>query len=113
MFFNLAFYYSHLDLRTYFPQFPIYVSPRDVDADPEQKLPDSEAKGFLVDTALLFIRASKGPCLPMPKPHLSTFRKAYEEFDYEISHKLACRLEEEIADSPSEGHSPFTRLRNK
>jgi hypothetical protein len=41
------------------PQFPIYVSPKDSNLDPDRTMPDSEARGVYVDTALLLARCTR------------------------------------------------------
>ena len=41
------------------PQFPIYVSPQDTNLDPDNTMPDSQARGVYVDTALLLARCTR------------------------------------------------------
>jgi hypothetical protein len=40
------------------PQFPIYVSPKDSNLDPDKTMPDPKARGVYVDTALVLARCT-------------------------------------------------------
>jgi len=41
------------------PQFPIYVSPKDSNLNPDKTIPDSKARGVYVDTALILARCTR------------------------------------------------------
>jgi len=67
------------------PQFPVYISPRDAEPDPDVTLPDSRAKGVHVDVTLLLVRGSQA------KGNLKlseAFRRAYNLRNHGLHHFL-------------------------
>jgi len=67
------------------PQFPVYISPRDAEPDPDVTLPDSRAKGVYVDVTLLLVRGSQ------TKGNLKlseAFRRAYNLRNHDLHHFL-------------------------
>jgi len=77
---------GHEDVFFICPQFPIYVSSLDTNLDPDNTMPDSQARGVYVDTALLLARCTR---VRNATGSISdAFRKAYENRDFDLFSKL-------------------------
>ena len=68
------------------PQFPIYVSPQDTNLNPDSTIPDSQARGVYVDTALLLARCTRARSYT--GSIADAFHKAYQDRRFDLFRKL-------------------------